>query len=177
MTNTVSLNLVIGTYIVFITQKISKPFWNTWLSPFKHHYMNKQLFVKLLSMFLLIVYNLNFVFNRFGPMVRTWCMRYEAKHRYFKRLASFMGNFTNVPYTLAARHQNQQCYLLSGMANETFLQKQTVVGSYSTLSLIFALWPLAAVSAGRPPISWDFSTLLCWICNILFVLLVLYIIF
>ena len=50
--------------------------------------------------------NLNFVFNRFGPMVRTWCMRYEAKHRYFKRLASFMGNFTNVPYTLAARHQN-----------------------------------------------------------------------
>ena len=47
---------------------------------------------------------------RFGPMVRTWCMRYEAKHRYFKRLAGFMGNFTNVSYTLAERHQAKMCY-------------------------------------------------------------------
>lgn len=65
---------------------------------------------------------------RFGPMVRTWCMRYEAKHRYFKRLAAFMGNFTNVPYTMAERHQHQQCYFLNGTGNHTFLQKQTVVG-------------------------------------------------
>ena len=48
---------------------------------------------------------------RFGPMVRTWCMRYEAKHQYFKRLAGFMGNFTNVAYTLAERHQAQMCYV------------------------------------------------------------------
>ena len=48
---------------------------------------------------------------RFGPMVRTWCMRYEAKHQYFKRLAGYMGNFTNVAYTLAKRHQEQMCYV------------------------------------------------------------------
>jgi len=63
-------------------------------------------------------------------MVRTWCMRYEAKHRYFKRLGAFMGNFSNVPYTLAGRHQHEQCYFLNGTADDTFLQKQTVVGSY-----------------------------------------------
>ena len=40
----------------------------------------------------LILYSkfLSFLFlhvNRFGPLVRSWCMRYEAKHHYFKRLA------------------------------------------------------------------------------------------
>ena len=40
-------------------------------------------------------------------MVRSWCMRYEAKHNYFKRLASNLGNFTNVAVSLAERHQTQ----------------------------------------------------------------------
>lgn len=55
-------------------------------------------------------------------------MRYEAKHRYFKRLAAFMGNFTNVAYTVAERYQTQQCYFLNGTGNEMFLQKQTIIG-------------------------------------------------
>lgn len=37
-------------------------------------------------------------------------MCFEARHRYFKRLASQLGDFINVPYTLAIRHQQQQCY-------------------------------------------------------------------
>lgn len=37
-------------------------------------------------------------------------MRYEAKHSYFKRLAQSMGNFINLPYSLAQRHQQLQCY-------------------------------------------------------------------
>jgi len=37
-------------------------------------------------------------------------MRYEAKHSYFKKLAQVMGNFINIPYTLAKRHQLHQCY-------------------------------------------------------------------
>ena len=38
-------------------------------------------------------------------------MRYEAKHSYFKRLAQSMGNFINLPYSLAMRHdQLLQCY-------------------------------------------------------------------
>ena len=48
---------------------------------------------------------------RFGPLVRHWTMRYEAKHSYFKRLAQSMGNFVNAPYSLAMRHQLYQCYL------------------------------------------------------------------
>lgn len=48
---------------------------------------------------------------RYGPLVRHWTMRYEAKHSYFKSLAQSMGNFINLPYSLAMRHQQHQCYV------------------------------------------------------------------
>lgn len=51
---------------------------------------------------------------RFGPLVHHWTMRYEAKHRYFKQLTSTIGNFINLPYTLAMRHQSLQCYIRLG---------------------------------------------------------------
>ena len=38
-------------------------------------------------------------------------MRYEAKHQYFKHLASTMGNYINICYSLAMRHQCLQSYL------------------------------------------------------------------
>ena len=38
-------------------------------------------------------------------------MRYEAKHSYFKQLSQSLGNFINLPYTLASRHQQYHCYL------------------------------------------------------------------
>ena len=44
--------------------------------------------------------------------MRQWCMRFEAKHHYFKRLAQGMNNFKNLPKTLAVRHQRLQCYWL-----------------------------------------------------------------
>jgi len=37
-------------------------------------------------------------------------MRFEAKHSYFKQLAQAMGNFINLPYSLAMRHQQLRCY-------------------------------------------------------------------
>ena len=40
------------------------------------------------------------------------CMRFEAKHHYFKRLAQGMNNLKNLPKTLAVRHQRLQCYSL-----------------------------------------------------------------
>ena len=49
---------------------------------------------------------------RHGPLSRMWSMRYEAKHRYFKRWAGIMGNFKNIPKTLAAHHQRYMCYKL-----------------------------------------------------------------
>jgi len=40
-------------------------------------------------------------------------MRYEAKHQYFKSLATHMGNFINITYSLAMRQQSNQCYVLN----------------------------------------------------------------
>ena len=48
---------------------------------------------------------------RYGPLVHFWTMRFEAKHKYFKRLTAAVGNFINLPYTLAMRHQFLQCHL------------------------------------------------------------------
>ena len=39
-------------------------------------------------------------------------MRFEAKHQYFKRLATSMGNYINLAHSLAYRHQCYQCYML-----------------------------------------------------------------
>lgn len=49
-------------------------------------------------------------FNRFGPLVRFWTMRYEAKHSYFKRLSQHIGNYKNLSLTLSKRHQLLNCY-------------------------------------------------------------------
>ena len=42
-----------------------------------------------------------------------WCMRMEAKHSYFKRIAQ-VGNFINLPYSVAVRHQRLLCANLQG---------------------------------------------------------------
>ena len=52
-------------------------------------------------------------------MVKSWCMRYEAKHSYFKRLAAYLGNFTNVALSLGERHQARSCYLMSSQNGQT----------------------------------------------------------
>lgn len=44
-----------------------------------------------------------------GPLGAFWCMRYEAKHSYFKQIARVTGNYINPPWTLAYRHQVSQC--------------------------------------------------------------------
>ena len=46
------------------------------------------------------------------PVSRLWCMRFEAKHSYFKMLAHRVRNFRNIPKTLACRHQRLMCYYL-----------------------------------------------------------------
>ena len=49
---------------------------------------------------------------RFGPLIHHWTARYESKHRYLKQLATGLGNFKNLPLSLATRHQSYQCYLM-----------------------------------------------------------------
>ena len=47
---------------------------------------------------------------RVGPVVRFWTMRFEGCHKLFKHLSAMIGNFINIPKTLAHRYQEYQCY-------------------------------------------------------------------
>jgi len=51
----------------------------------------------------------------FGPPRALWCMRFEAKHQHFKRLAGVMNNFRNICLSLAVRHQLHQCWQFSSV--------------------------------------------------------------
>ncbi|XP_042149023.1 uncharacterized protein LOC121837494 [Ixodes scapularis] len=46
----------------------------------------------------------------YGPLRHVWCMRFKAKHQYFKGIARITRNFVNVTLTLSKRHQMRQCY-------------------------------------------------------------------
>ncbi len=59
------------------------------------------------------VYNFSIFLSSCGPLIRMCCMRYEAKHIYFKHLARVLGNFKNIAKTLANHHQLYMCYLMS----------------------------------------------------------------
>ena len=43
---------------------------------------------------------------QFGPLVRAWAMRFEAKHQQFKKMPKITKNFKNLPKTLSQRHQS-----------------------------------------------------------------------
>ena len=61
----------------------------------------------------------------FGPLIQYWCMRFEAKHGYFKNLVSRLFNFKNVASSLAKRHQLWQFYSFQGaMFNEGIQHSQ-----------------------------------------------------
>ncbi|XP_075741125.1 uncharacterized protein LOC142789839 [Rhipicephalus microplus] len=69
---------------------------------------------------------------KYGPPRRYWGMRFEAKHSYFKRIASKTKNFKNIGLTLATRHQLLQAYELSGNMLKSDLEttgaKQLILG-------------------------------------------------
>lgn len=41
----------------------------------------------------------------FGPLVAMWTMRFEAKHRFFKRVVQHTSSFKNILRSLAVKHQ------------------------------------------------------------------------
>ena len=57
----------------------------------------------------LLKFNTYVLFDRLGPLVNCWCMRMEAKHSYFKKISQ-IGNYINVPYSVAVRHQRLRQY-------------------------------------------------------------------
>ena len=46
--------------------------------------------------------------QKIGPLIHSWCMRYEAKHNFFKRQ---LKSFKNITKTLAKKHQCHMAYL------------------------------------------------------------------
>ena len=80
--------------------------------------------------------------TKFGPLVRLWTMRYEAKHKYFKSLVSSVKNFINLPYTLACRHQQLQA-TYTGWVDDNIevgpgKQEPTYVRTLHTLITLFS---------------------------------------
>ena len=57
-------------------------------------------------------YRYMYNFFRTGPLVSSWCMRMEAKHNWFKKIAQ-IGNFKNIALSLARRHQRLMCLYLN----------------------------------------------------------------
>ncbi|XP_028403161.1 uncharacterized protein LOC114525900 [Dendronephthya gigantea] len=50
-----------------------------------------------------------------GPLLHYWTMRFEAKHRFFKRLGHIVCNYRNILKTLCSRQQMYLCYnIISG---------------------------------------------------------------
>lgn len=49
----------------------------------------------------------------FGPLVHLWTMRFEGKHKVFKKIVRDTHNYKNVLKTLAERHQDMMAFYLS----------------------------------------------------------------
>ena len=51
----------------------------------------------------------------YGPLVRSWTLRFESKHSYFKRVAKRSQNFKNIEKLLAKNHQLLQSCILEDL--------------------------------------------------------------
>ena len=54
-------------------------------------------------------------------------MRYEGKHKYFKKLLNVIGNYKNVEKTLATRHQRHMCFKMTCFNN--YLGSDNICGN------------------------------------------------
>lgn len=46
-----------------------------------------------------------FLINLFGPLIKVWIMRFESKHKFFKRAIRYSLNFINVVKSLSVKHE------------------------------------------------------------------------
>lgn len=89
--------------------------------------------------------------EKFGPLRNLWCMRFEAKHQYFKKLIANTRNFKNVTHTLTERHQMRVAHAL---ASSIFLHEgkepQSAVISVDVNSLPQSLKLALQDKIGKP---------------------------
>ena len=64
-------------------------------------------------------------------------MRYEAKNKYFKEIATTIGNFKNIGKTVSSRHQRYMCYRMT--CTDNFLGGETTYGVGKSI-IILSLW-------------------------------------
>ncbi|XP_031780303.1 uncharacterized protein LOC100679989 isoform X1 [Nasonia vitripennis] len=50
----------------------------------------------------------------FGPLIKVWTMRFESKHRFFKRCIRYLLNFINVVKSLSEKHELHQSLVRLG---------------------------------------------------------------
>ena len=62
-----------------------------------------------------------------------WCMRFEAKNSYFKKVGQSIGNFKNIAKTVATCHQRMSCYNLAG--NDSIFLKNNILTGQGTIIL------------------------------------------
>ena len=62
-------------------------------------------------------------------------MRFEAKHQYLKALATRIGNYINICYSLAVRHQSYQCYILTSDSG-ICINQHTIGGGIKAVKVI-----------------------------------------
>ena len=43
---------------------------------------------------------------KFGPLIRSWCLRFEGKHAYFKDQGRIIKNFKQLPLSLSRRYRS-----------------------------------------------------------------------
>lgn len=75
---------------------------------------------------------------RLGPLISCWCMRMEAKNSYFKRISQ-IGNFKNLPLSVATRHQKLMCSYLHGPMFDYWELESGPCESFKLISLLIYL--------------------------------------
>lgn len=66
----------------------------------------------------------------YGPLRNQWCMRFEGKHGFFKKVK--WTNFRNLPLSVAQKHQQWLCYKQlrhDGRRSDNFLYDGDKVGN------------------------------------------------
>ena len=93
-----------------------------------HHQLFKQLFpeINLLPKHHFMIHYPRSMRN-IGPILHTWCMRYEAKHNFFKQQ---LKSYKNITKTLAKKHQSYMA-----MYQESFTKERLTLGPGKMVTL------------------------------------------
>ncbi|XP_030842614.1 uncharacterized protein LOC105437795 isoform X1 [Strongylocentrotus purpuratus] len=68
-----------------------------------------------------------------GPLMRSWTMRFESKHSYFKSHARHCANFINITKSLAEKHQLLQAFCRHGQYFSVGISAERSVPFHSNL--------------------------------------------